>query len=354
MNLGMFMMPLHPPKKDRTRCFDEDVEAVLIADRLGFAEAWIGQHHTVAWEPIPSNDLFIAHLLPKTRRIRLGTGVSIVPHHHPVNIAVRLAFLDHLSRGRINCGFGQSGVPTDLELFDLPDPKTQGLMTVAGIDLILRLWEVEAPFDLSNEFWNVKITDPVPEHGIGELLKPYQKPHPPIGMSAIKGTSLAARMAGERGYMPMSTNLVPTSTVAEHWVTYSEGAEAGGREQDRGLWRVSRSVYVGESQAEAEDHCASGTMRESFAYLVHVLGSLGQLPLMKRDPEMPDEAVTPDYCLEELCIIGDAASVTEQLAALKEETGGFDTLLMIAHDWDDKERWVASMEKLAEEVIPKL
>ncbi|HIG17449.1 MAG TPA: LLM class flavin-dependent oxidoreductase, partial [Candidatus Handelsmanbacteria bacterium] len=99
MQLGLFMMPLHPPKKDRTICFEEDIEAIVLADELGFSEAWIGQHHSVAWEPIPANDLFIANLLPRTTNIRLGTGVSIVPQHHPVNIAVRLAFLDHLSRG---------------------------------------------------------------------------------------------------------------------------------------------------------------------------------------------------------------------------------------------------------------
>ena len=139
MNLGMFMMPLHPPRKPRTQCFQEDIDLVELADELGFTEVWVGQHHTVAWEPIPANDLFISHMIPRTKRIRLGTGVSIVPQHHPANIAVRLAYLDHLSHGRLNCGFGQGGVPTDHELFNLPDAKTQGLMTLEGIDMILRL-----------------------------------------------------------------------------------------------------------------------------------------------------------------------------------------------------------------------
>ena len=99
MKLGTFMMPLHPPEKDRTIGFEEDIEFVVRADELGFTEAWIGQHHTLAWEPIPSNDVFIANVLPRTKNIRLGSGVSILPQHHPVNVAVRLAYLDHLSRG---------------------------------------------------------------------------------------------------------------------------------------------------------------------------------------------------------------------------------------------------------------
>jgi alkanesulfonate monooxygenase SsuD/methylene tetrahydromethanopterin reductase-like flavin-dependent oxidoreductase (luciferase family) len=111
MKLGAFMIPLHPPEKERPLCFEEDIDFTIKADQLGFTEAWIGQHHTVAWEPISSNDLFIANVLPRTKQIRLGSGVSILPQHHPVNVAVRLAYLDHLSRGRINCGFGQGSVP---------------------------------------------------------------------------------------------------------------------------------------------------------------------------------------------------------------------------------------------------
>ena len=187
MKLGTFMMPLHPPEKSRTECFEEDIEFVLQGEELGFTEAWIGQHHTLAWEPIPANDLFIANVLPRTQKIRLGTGVSIIPQHHPANIAIRLAMLDHLSRGRLNCGFGQGGVPTDWELFDLPDPQTQGLMTLEGIEMILKLWQAEAPFNFEGKYWRIKIQSPNQQLGVGKILHPFQKPHPPIAMSVILG-----------------------------------------------------------------------------------------------------------------------------------------------------------------------
>jgi alkanesulfonate monooxygenase SsuD/methylene tetrahydromethanopterin reductase-like flavin-dependent oxidoreductase (luciferase family) len=355
MNLGLFMMPLHAPRKPRTQCFQEDIELVELADELGFTEAWVGQHHTVAWEPIPANDLFIAHMIPKTRRIRLGTGVSIVPQHHPANIAVRLAYLDHLSHGRLNCGFGQGGVPTDHELFNLPDPKTQGLMTVEGIDMILRLWEAEAPFDFEGKFWRIRIQSAIPELGVGTLLKPYQKPHPPIAMSVIRGTSLAARMAGARGYIPMSTNLVPGSTVAEHWSNYCAGAAEAGRPlPSRSTWRVSRGVFVAESNREAWQHAFSGTFAESFCYLISILKATNMLHLLKRDPAIADCDVTPEYALKHLSIIGDPPECIRQLRALWDETGGFGTLLMIAQDWDDKAKWVRSMDLLSKEVLPAL
>ena len=355
MKLGTFMMPLHPPEKSRTICFEEDIELMVLADELGFTEAWVGQHHSVAWEPIPANDLFIANVLPRTKNIRLGTGVSIIPQHHPANIAVRLAFLDHLSRGRINCGFGQGGVPTDWGLFDLPDPKTQGLMTLEGIDMILKLWAADAPFDFRGDFWRIRIDDPVPELGIGELLKPYQQPHPPIAMSIVKGESMAARTAGQRGYIPISTNLVPPSTVARQWEVYCEGAQMGGQlTPDRANWRVSRCIYVGESNEEARQHCLSGSFAGSFDYLIKVLTSLNMLPLMKRDPEMPDEVITPEYCVDEIAIVGDVDEVTRRLNELYEVSGGFGTLLMIAQDWDDRSKWQQSIERLAKEVLPQL
>ncbi|MEE3259131.1 MAG: LLM class flavin-dependent oxidoreductase [Candidatus Latescibacterota bacterium] len=357
MKLGTFMMPLHPPEKDRTACFEEDVEFIVRADQRGFSEAWIGQHHTVAWEPIPSNDLFISHVLPQTKNIRLGTGVSIMPQHHPVNVAVRLAFLDHLSKGRINCGFGQGGVATDWGLFDLPDPKTQGLMTVESIDMVLKLWEADAPFDFKVDFYHIKIEDPVPELGIGELLKPYQKPHPPIGMSVIRGESLAATMAGQRGYLPISTNLVAASTLAQHWQTYSAGAtDAGLPEPERTRWRISRSVVVADSANQAWDYALDpkSAFNRAFEYLVVVLSGAKMLHIMKHDPEVPDEEVTPEYLVKNLCIVGDAKSCVDQLEGLWETTGGFDTLLMIAHDWDDRPLWERSMDLLAKEVVPKL
>ena len=355
MQLGMFMMPLHPPEKDRTQCFEEDIELVTRADELGFTEIWVGQHHTVAWEPIPSNDLFIANVLPRTKNVRLGTGVSILPQHHPVNVAVRLAFLDHLSRGRLNCGFGQGGVATDWGLFDLPDPQTQGLMTVEAIDMILKLWQTNAPFNFEGDFWHIKIEHRDAKDGMGELLKPYQKPHPPLAMSVIRSDSKAARMSGQRGYIPISTNLVPANTLADHWQTYCAGSEEAGQSSpDRSIWRVSRSIYIGESTTEAWEFALNSAFARSYDYLIKVLKAANMLHIVKHNLDVSDNEVTPEYMMKHDLIIGDVDECIRQLQDTWEVTGGFGTLLMIAHDWDDKAKWIRSMELLANEVVPML
>jgi alkanesulfonate monooxygenase SsuD/methylene tetrahydromethanopterin reductase-like flavin-dependent oxidoreductase (luciferase family) len=328
---------------------------IVEADELGYSEAWIGQHHSVAWEPIPSNDLFIANALPRTKQIHFGTGVTLVPYHHPVNIAVRLAMLDHLSRGRLLCGFGQSGIATDLSLFDLPaDPQRLGLMTVEGIDMVLKLWQTDAPFDFQGDFWRIRIDQQNPAIQSGVILKPYQKPHPPVAMSVVKGRSMAARMAGQRGFIPLSGNLIPASTLPLHWETYAAGAsEAGRPEPDRALWRVARNILVGESTAAALEHALSGTFARSYDYLIKLSGP-GRLAGFKEDPDMPDEAVTPEYCVRKLAIVGDVDECIRRLQEIWTMTGGFGTLLMIAHDWDDKARWLQSMRLLKNEVLPAL
>lgn len=355
MNLGLFMMPMHPPEKDRTTCFEEDLELVVLADQLGYTEAWVGQHHSVEWEPIPANDLFIANALPRTQQIRFGTGVTLVPLHHPTNIAVRLAYLDHLARGRLMCGFGQSGIKSDLSLFDLPsDPSTLGLMTVEGIDMVLKLWQTDPPFDFKGDFWHIHIDDPDPDVRRGYILQPYQKPHPPIAMSVMKGKSMAARMAGERGYIPLSTNLVPATTLAQHWETYCVGAKQAGRPTpDRSIWRISRNIFVGETNEQAMEFALNSAFARSFDYLIKLIGP-GRLDNLKRDPAMPDAEVTVEYCIKELAIVGDVDECTRRLREVWDVTGGFGTFLMIAHDWDDRTRWTRSIELLKNEVMPAL
>ena len=355
MNLGVFMMPLHPPEKDRTQCFEEDTELVIRADELGLTEAWVGQHHTAKWEPIPSNDLFIASLIPQTDQIRLGTGVTIITQHHPANVAVRLAFLDHLSKGRLNVGFGQGGVPTDWGLFDLPDPGTQGLMTMEAMDMVMKLWQEDAPFEFKGDFWKIGIDRQVPELGLGELLKPYQKPHPPIAMSIVRAESRAATTCGQKGFFPISINMAPVQKLKRQWELYCAGAAEGGHDPpSRSSWRISRSIYVADSDEEAREQALNGSFAKSLVYLRGMMEMGGILDLLKIDPTMPDDEVDAEYIVDNIAIVGSPETVRQKLQDLFGVTGGFGTLLMIAHDWDDKPDWHRCMSLMKEEVLPDM
>ena len=197
----------------------------------------------------------------RRKNIRLGTGVTIITQHHPANVAVRLAYLDHLAKGRLNVGFGQGGVPTDWALFDLPDPRTQGLMTLEAMDIVLKLWQEDGPFEFKGDYWNVKLDEKVPELGLGQVLKPYQKPHPPIAMSIVREESMAATTGGRRGFIPISINMAPPHKVKRQWELYCEGALEAGREPDRSEWRISRSIFVARVGCGSTGTCVERCIR---------------------------------------------------------------------------------------------
>src|ERR1700739_994847 len=119
---AMFIMPFHDPAKPPGQCYDEDLELIVRAEELGFSEFWIGEHHTMKYENIVMPEIFIARALGWTGRIRLGPAPVCLNQHNPAHVACRLAFLDHLSKGRLNLCFGSGSVPTDQGLFGA-EPK---------------------------------------------------------------------------------------------------------------------------------------------------------------------------------------------------------------------------------------
>ena len=106
MQLGYFMMPLHPPGSDLGKTLQHDLRQVERLDELGYSEVWVGEHFTAEWENIPAPDLFIAAALQRTERIMFGTGVSCMPNHSPFVLAHRIAQLDQMAQGRFMWGVG--------------------------------------------------------------------------------------------------------------------------------------------------------------------------------------------------------------------------------------------------------
>ena len=104
-------MPLHPPGADPAQTLDDDLDQLATLDRLGYEEAWIGEHFTAQWENIPCPDLFIARALGVTSRMKLATGVSCLPNHDPLMLAQRIAQLDQMARGPLLLGRGLGRVP---------------------------------------------------------------------------------------------------------------------------------------------------------------------------------------------------------------------------------------------------
>ncbi|MBT6276954.1 MAG: LLM class flavin-dependent oxidoreductase, partial [Chromatiales bacterium] len=256
MHLGMFMQPVHDPKRDFGLVLEEDRQTIVLADKLGFEECWVGEHISATVEPITAPLVFLATLLQETHQIKLGTGVFCLPQHHPASVAAQAALFDHLSKGRFLMGIGTGSLSSDMELFDVGGSTDRSAMVRESIDHILAIWTQEPPFDRKGEYWTVALKDlSRQEYGVGAFIKPFQQPHPPISISIMSPNSTSARMAGERGWIPISgASFLQPRYTASHWEQYALGAEAAGRPADPDIWRVSRSIVIAPSDAEARDY----------------------------------------------------------------------------------------------------
>lgn len=355
MELGLFLMPLHYPNRAHADTYQEDLDLMAHADALGFSEAWIGEHFTLPWENMPSPELFIARALGVTRRMRFGTGVSLLHYHHPAHVAHRIAMLDHMSRGRICLGIGSGGPSTDSELFGLdPDAGSPRERLYEAIDLILKIWEGK-PFEYDSKFFPGRLPEAVPERYLGFHMTPYQQPHPPIAVAGSSPYSGTLEIVGERGWLPLSTCFLHDTFLPTHWQVVAKGAASANRIPSRDQWRISREVYVAEDGDKAREDALRVFGRFFVDYWIPLLGSGRGLDGLKTDAAMPDDVLTPEYMLQNLWIVGDPDEVTHKLRKLHADVGGFGTLLLLCHDWEqDRPKWLNSLTLMSERVLPNL
>lgn len=359
MRLGLLQMPLHPPHRPLYEVIEENYDKVIHADRLGFHEAWVGEHFSATTEPLSSPMMFMASLLKQTKSIVFGTGVVALPNHHPAIVAAEAAQFDHLSRGRFILGIGPSGLASDHELFGNTDPVIRGERMMESIDTILKIWTQDPPYDIPGKHWHVKITEAiVPELGVGYMPKTYQKPHPPIAMSAMSPFSSSVKTAAERGWSAISANFCPEYIVASHWVKFVQGCREAGREPDGKDWRVARNIIVGESDQQALDWVMDpkGSNYYYFDYMWQVLKRANYTAVLKADPNMPDEDVTVEGMIDNMVVYGSSETVAEKILAMRQRVGPFGTLIMASMDGEgaNREREWETMRRLATEVVPSI
>ena len=355
MKFGLFMMPLHPPGRPPAETYDEDLELVRRADRLGFSEIWIGEHMMLPWENMPTPELFIARALGETEQIAFGTGVVLLHFHDPVQVAHRIAMLDHMAKGRFMFGIGSGGTPSDAEMLRIdPDPGAQRDRMMEGIDLVLSIWE-NGPTDFDGQFYSTRTPQDRPEMEVSFHLRPYQQPHPPIAVAGASVRSSTLELAGERGWIPLSASLVHASQLGANWESISAGAERGGRTPSRAEWRIGKQVYVADTTEQARKEALEGALARDFTdYWMKLIGNSPRgVGTFKYDPDIPDEDVTPEYMIDNYWIVGDPDYCVEKIREMQDEAGGFGTLLVQTDDWGNgNEQFYRSMELLATEVLP--
>jgi alkanesulfonate monooxygenase SsuD/methylene tetrahydromethanopterin reductase-like flavin-dependent oxidoreductase (luciferase family) len=356
VKLGYFTMPIHPASRNYTETLKEDREAILLCERLGYVEAFIGEHTSDICETIPSSLSFIASLAHDTKNIVLAPGTLNLPNSHPAQLASHVAMIDHMLEGRFLLGIGPGGLRSDWEVFGNLDAD-RNTMFVECIEQMLALWSDEPPYDLEGKYWKVTTRRTLlPEAGQGIFIKPYQKPHPPIVITVVVPNSKGLIAAAARDWQPISANFIHPIWLATHWPTYKQGCELGGHAPRGEKWRVARSIFVADDEATARRYALdpNGAYGFYFGNLMAKRRARGLLDTFKHDLSLPDAQCTLDYVLSRMTIYGTPERVAEQIVELRRQVGPFGTLLYVGHDWADAGLAKRSLELMATDVMPRV
>jgi alkanesulfonate monooxygenase SsuD/methylene tetrahydromethanopterin reductase-like flavin-dependent oxidoreductase (luciferase family) len=359
MKLGMFMMPVHPLHRNHTETLKEDREAVILADQLGYHDVFIGEHLTDQAENITNSLLFLATLIHSTKSIKLASGTCNLSQIHPVIVAANAAMFDHLCEGRFILGVSPGALVSDAEAIGILE-EDRNKMFAEAIDVILAIWERNAPYDIEFPGNRFKVTTRKtqdPAFGVGVMPKPYQKPRPEIVGTVVAPFSKGVVAMGERDFHPLSANFLLPHWLKTHWANYAEGKKKAGLTPDPSEWRVARTVFVADDDKVAAAygrHDANSPYRFYYKQLQTKLTKAGRHAVFKERLDQPDHEVTYEVVLDRLCIYGTVNKVVDQLLALREQVGDFGELVYAGLDWVDKKLGQRSMELMATEVMPRV
>jgi limonene 1,2-monooxygenase len=339
MRFGYFMAPFHPVGQNPTLALERDLDLIVALDRLGFDEAWIGEHHSAGYEIIPSPEVFIAAAAQRTRRIRLGTGVSSLPYHHPFMLTDRLVLLDHLTRGRLMIGVGPGALPSDAFMMGI-DPARQRDMMEEGLDAMLALLAGDEPVDRETEWFRLVQAR--------LQMRPYQRPYPEVAVAA-QISPAGPRAAGRFGCSLLSigaTSAGGFDVLGTHWDVMEERSAQFGTTVDRGKWRLVGPMHIADTREQAVADVEFG-LGEWVDYFQRVAA----LPLA---PDTENHATLVDALnASGFAVIGSVDDAIAQLDRLRRQSGGFGTFLLMGHEWADTQATEHSYELMARYVVPE-
>jgi alkanesulfonate monooxygenase SsuD/methylene tetrahydromethanopterin reductase-like flavin-dependent oxidoreductase (luciferase family) len=352
-------MPMHPQHRSPTETLQEDRDAIIFADKLGFYDAFVGEHLTEATENITNSMLFLATLISDTKNIKLATGTSNLSQWHPVMIASHAAMFDHLAKGRFIFGISAGALRCDAEaLGTLQENRQQ--MFVDCIDVILEIWKRDTPYDIDIPGNRYKVTTATQRElsiGRGHLYKPYQKPRPEIVGTVVAPFSKGVIEMGAKDFHPLSANFLLSKWLPSHWANYTQGKARVGEKPDAKDWRIARTIFVADDDATARRYAIEDSASPYRFYWQQIYTKMklgGREAVFKNAREQPDSEITEDYILKNLVIHGTVDKVVDEILALREEAGEFGEIVYAGMDYLDPKLARRSMELMATEVMPRV
>ena len=337
MKFGIFLAPFHRVGENPTLAISRDVELLEWLDWLGYTEAWIGEHHSAGWELIALPELIIAAAAERTKHIRLGTGVTSLPYHHPFMVAQRFVQLDHMTRGRAMMGCGPGALTSDAYMLGI-EPSTQRPRMLEAMDAIMRLLKCEEPVTMKTDWFEMR--------DARLHLAPYSDPHFEIAVASTI-TPFGMIAAGTHGVGVLSIGAgLPggPEALASQWKIAEDTAEEHGKKMDRKNWRVVVNAHVAEDDELALREVSKGERIETQTYFEDTLG---------RPPGRADDPLR-DGVKMGTTLVGSPDTVAKGIRRLLEYSqGGFGGILFRAHEWATREQTMRSYELFARYVMPQ-
>ena len=337
MKFGIFLAPFHRVGENPTLAINRDVELLEWLDYLGYSEAWIGEHHSAGWELIALPELIIAAAAERTKHIRLGTGVTSLPYHHPFMVAQRFVQLDHMTRGRAMMGCGPGALTSDAYMLGI-EPSTQRPRMLEAMDAIMRLLKCEEPVTMKTDWFEMR--------DARLHLAPYSDPHFEIAVASTI-TPFGMIAAGTHGVGVLSIGAgLPggPQALASQWKIAEDTAAKHGKTMDRKNWRVVVNAHLAEDDEQALREVSKGERIETQTYFEDTLG---------RPPGRADDPLR-DGVKMGTTLVGSPETVIKGINRLLEYSqGGFGGILFRAHEWANREQTLRSYELFARYVMPR-
>ena len=337
LTFGIFLAPFHRLGENPTLAIGRDVELIEWLDHLGYDEAWIGEHHSAGWELIASPELIIAAAAERTKHIRLGSGVTSLPYHHPLLVAQRFVQLDHMTRGRAMLGCGPGALTSDAYMLGI-EPSTQRPRMLQSMDAIMRLLACQEPVTMKTDWFELR------EARLH--LAPYTDPHFEIAVASTI-TPFGMIAAGTHGVGVLSIGAgLPggPQALAAQWKIAEDAAAKAGKTVTRKKWRVVVNAHIAEDDEQALREVAKGERIETVTYFEDTLG---------RPPGRSDDPLREGVAMG-TTLVGSPDTVAKGIRRLLEYSqGGFGGILFRAHEWASREQIMRSYELFARYVMPQ-
>jgi limonene 1,2-monooxygenase len=331
---GVFLAPFHSVHENPTLALERDLELMTWLDQLGFAEAWIGEHHSGGMETIDSPEVFIAAAAERTKHLRFGTGVVSLPYHHPLNVANRIIQLDHMTRGRVMFGAGPGLLASDALMMGIEPESTRDRME-ESLGVILRLFRGETVSER---------TDWYTLRDARTHLRPFTDPHPEVCVASAV-TPSGGRLAGlhDLGMLCVAAGVQAGFDALDvNWRIASEVAGEHGREMDRSRLRCVVGMHLAESREQAVADIRFGAQE----YVDYLNNNQPRF-------HIPAGVDTVEWIVENrIAVVGTPDDAIERIDALRAKQGEFGCLLLLATNWADWAATKRSYELYARYVIP--